>query len=74
MTKPEHIITVVREWLEKTDNDLKNATHTLTLGAEGPTDTMQGSSRRAIGKKYLAREIFERHFGPGRPVYSERLK
>ncbi len=52
MTKPEHIITVVREWLEKADNDLKNATHTLTLGAEGPTDTICFHSQQCV-EKYL---------------------
>ena len=32
MAKPEQVITIVREWLEKADNDLKNANHTLTPG------------------------------------------
>ena len=54
MTKPERIITVVREWIEKADNDLKNATHTLTLGAEGPTDTICFHSQQCV-EKYLKR-------------------
>jgi len=52
MPKPEQIIAVVREWLEKADNDLRNAAHTLTLGAEGPTDTICFHSQQCV-EKYL---------------------
>jgi len=52
MAKPEQVITVVREWLEKADNDLRNATHTLTLGAKGPTDTICFHSQQCV-EKYL---------------------
>ena len=31
---------VIREWLVKADNDLLTAAHTLTFGAEYPTDTV----------------------------------
>lgn len=52
MPKPEQIISVVREWLEKADNDLKNAAYTMTLGAEGPTDTICFHSQQCV-EKYL---------------------
>jgi hypothetical protein len=31
---------VIRQWVAKAENDLKNATHTLKLGADCPTDTV----------------------------------
>jgi HEPN domain-containing protein len=31
---------VARQWLEKADNDLKTAQHTLTLGDDCPFDTV----------------------------------
>jgi len=39
---PDHNeqVAVVREWVGKAENDLKNATHTLKLGKECPTDTV----------------------------------
>lgn len=39
MPEREHAFTVVREWVAKAENDLKNATHTLRLGEDCPTDT-----------------------------------
>jgi hypothetical protein len=36
----EDVLAVVREWVEKAENDLKNAVHTLKLGDECPTDTV----------------------------------
>ncbi len=31
MPRNEQVIKVVREWIEKAENDLKNAAYTLTL-------------------------------------------
>ena len=45
-------ITVVREWVEKADNDLKNASHTLKLGADCPTDTVCFHAQQCV-EKYL---------------------
>jgi HEPN domain-containing protein len=52
MPKNDRVIAVVREWLEKADNDLRNAVHTLTLGAEGPTDTVCFHAQQCA-EKYL---------------------
>ena len=52
MPKNDRVIAVVREWLEKADNDLRNAVHTLTLGAEGPTDTVCFHAQQCV-EKYL---------------------
>lgn len=40
MPEREDVLTVVREWVLKAENDLKNAAHTLLLGKECPTDTV----------------------------------
>lgn len=40
MPTPKAVITVLREWLAKADNDVKTAAHTLTLGEDCPTDTV----------------------------------
>ncbi len=45
-------IKVVREWVEKADNDLKNAAHTLKLGKECPTDTVCFHAQQCV-EKYL---------------------
>ena len=37
--RPEQI-DVVRPWVDKADNDLKNAVHTLTMGEDCPLDTV----------------------------------
>jgi hypothetical protein len=37
--RPEQI-DVVRQWVDKADNDLKNAVHTLTMGVDCPLDTV----------------------------------
>jgi len=39
MPEREDVLTVVREWVLKAENDLKTAAHTLLLGRECPTDT-----------------------------------
>ncbi len=40
MAPADPVITVIREWLAKADNDLLTAAHTLTLGRDCPTDTV----------------------------------
>jgi HEPN domain-containing protein len=47
---------VVAEWTAKADNDLKNAAHTLKLGADCPTDTVCFHAQPRFGRgveKYL---------------------
>ena len=48
----EQIIAVVRQWIEKAENDLKNAEHTLSLGEGGPTDTVCFHAQQVV-EKYL---------------------
>lgn len=48
----DEILFVVRQWVQKAENDLKNATHTLKLGADGPTDTVCFHAQQCV-EKYL---------------------
>jgi HEPN domain-containing protein len=52
MSEREKIILVAQEWITKADNDLKNASHTLKLGSECPTDTVCFHSQQCV-EKYL---------------------
>jgi HEPN domain-containing protein len=52
MPERERVLTVVRGWVAKAENDLKTAAHTLKLGAEGPTDTVCFHAQQAV-EKYL---------------------
>ena len=52
MPKPEHIMAVVREWISKAENDLKNAANTLKMGEDCPTDTVCFHAQQCA-EKYL---------------------
>jgi len=43
---------VVLEWVQKAENDLKTAVHTLKLGRECPTDTVCFHAQQCV-EKYL---------------------
>jgi len=58
MPAPDPVIAVLREWLAKADNDLKNATHTLTLGKEAPTDTVCFHAQQCVEKYIKALLVF----------------
>jgi len=66
MPEAERILQVVHERVVKAGNDLKNATHTLTLGAECPTDTVCFHAQQCIEKsikengKHLPKERMQR--------------
>ena len=40
MPAPSALVAVLREWLQKAENDLVTAAHTLKLGKDCPTDTV----------------------------------
>jgi HEPN domain-containing protein len=58
MPVPKGLITVIREWLAKADNDLKNAAHTLTLGKDCPTDTVCFHAQQCVEKHIKALLVF----------------
>jgi hypothetical protein len=45
------VLAVIRQWVQKAENDLKNAAHTLKLGQDCPTDyepTPLAEARQAV--------------------------
>lgn len=52
MPEIEKIITVVSEWVNKAENDLKNAVYTLEMGEECPTDRVCFHAQQVV-EKYL---------------------
>lgn len=48
----DELVAVVREWVLKAENDLKNAAHTLKLGMDCPTDTVCFHAQQCV-EKYL---------------------
>lgn len=52
MPDPEKVLSVVREWVAKAENDLKTAAHTLKLGKDCPTDTVCFHAQQCV-EKYL---------------------
>jgi HEPN domain-containing protein len=52
MHEREKVFTVVGEWVEKAENDPKNAAHTLKMGADCPTDTVCFHAQQVV-EKYL---------------------
>lgn len=58
MPTPKAVITVIREWLVKAENDLKTAVHTLTLGEDCPTDTVCFHAQQCVEKYIKALLIF----------------
>ena len=50
MTAADRVAAVVREWVAKAENDLKNAAHTLELGTDCPTDTVCFHAQQCVQK------------------------
>jgi HEPN domain-containing protein len=53
MLETDEIILIVRQWVQKAENDLTNATFTLKLGAACPTDTVCFHAQQCV-EKYLS--------------------
>jgi HEPN domain-containing protein len=58
MPTPESVLALIRDWIRKADNDLKNAVHTLTLGQECPTDTVCFHAQQCTEKYIKALLVF----------------
>jgi HEPN domain-containing protein len=52
------VIALIREWIAKADNDLKNAAHTLKLGVDCPTDTVCFHAQQCVEKYIKALLVF----------------
>ena len=60
MLRNEKVIKVVSEWIEKAENDLKNATYTLKMGEDCPTDTTCFHTQQCVEKYLKAFLTFKR--------------
>ena len=54
MQENNRTIAVVREWIGKAENDLKNAAHTLKMGRDCPTDTVCFHAQQCVEKHLKA--------------------
>ena len=52
MPEDEKVLLVVQEWVQKAENDLRNAAHTLTMRAHCPTDTVCFHAQQCV-EKYI---------------------
>ncbi len=50
MSADERVVDVVRGWVQKADNDLKTAAHTLKLAGDCPTDTVCFHAQQCVEK------------------------
>ena len=54
MPRRDEINSAAREWIQKADNDLTTAVHTLTLGTGAPTDTVCFHAQQRVEKSLKA--------------------
>jgi HEPN domain-containing protein len=59
MPAPNPLITLIREWIAKAENDLKNASLALVAGADGPTDTVCIHAQQCVEKYIKALLVFQ---------------
>ena len=52
MSADEELVSILREWIEKAENDLTTAAHTILLRENAPTDTICFHVQQCI-EKYL---------------------
>lgn len=52
MNEPPEFVHVVRQWVAKAENDLRNAEHTLRMGADCPLDTVCFHAQQCV-EKYM---------------------
>jgi HEPN domain-containing protein len=52
MIEDDELLSVVRQWVQKVENDLKNAAYTLRMGKDCPTDTVCFHAQQCA-EKYL---------------------
>lgn len=52
MPVPAKFLPVIRQWVEKAENDLKNAAYCLTMPSDCPTDTVCYHTQQCV-EKYL---------------------
>jgi hypothetical protein len=50
MSVDDRVVTVVRGWIGKAENDLKTAAHTLKISGDCPTDTICFHAQQCVEK------------------------
>lgn len=50
MPADENVLRVVREWVDKAENDLRTASYTLTMPEDCPTDTVCSHAQQCVEK------------------------
>jgi HEPN domain-containing protein len=50
MPEADDLLNVARQWVQKAENDLKNATYTLQMGEDCPTDTVCFHAQQCVEK------------------------
>ncbi|MBN1866602.1 HEPN domain-containing protein [Candidatus Sumerlaeota bacterium] len=59
MLEPDpEIVAVIGEWVQKAENDLTNAAHTLKLGRKCPTDTVCFHAQQCVEKYVKSLLVF----------------
>ncbi len=58
MPAPDPVIALIREWIAKAENDLKNASLALAAGADCPTDTVCFHAQQCVEKYIKALLVF----------------
>ena len=59
MQNPDHLPSVIREWVQKAENDLKTAAHVLNMAADPPTDAICFHAQQRV-EKYLKALLLSR--------------
>jgi HEPN domain-containing protein len=53
MPEADALLSVDRQWIQKAENDLKNATYTLQMGEDCPTDTVCFHAQQCVEKTVM---------------------
>jgi HEPN domain-containing protein len=59
MPEADESLSVARQWVQKAENDLKNAAHTLQMGEDCPTDTVCFHAQQCVEKYLKALLVFK---------------
>jgi HEPN domain-containing protein len=59
MPEADERLIVTRQWIQKAENDLKNAAYTLQMGKECPTDTVCFHAQQCVEKYLKALLVFQ---------------
>lgn len=59
MSEADEILVVARGWMEKAESDLKNASYTLQMGDDCPTDTVCFHAQQCVEKYLKAFLVFQ---------------